>query len=529
MNEKFFVYDTVSVDSAKVSHYDHQLFGPVTVFKDVPIARTIVHQYPDGWAYKPADELEKTFWTAEGRWARLGGHPESTIVSSTEDVNGRIVNVRWTKSLKDLKTKRPMIRGILADLEVFDRKIAPEILEDMSNGKKTDVSIGFFFDKDETSGVIEDEDSPLRGEKYDYVQRNFFIDHLAFGLGRGEGRCPFPACGIGADRRSMGDPFAGYENFEACVEDVMKKNPSYTRKQAQGTCAIIEQRSKEKHKGDQPRTEAERAMAHFNLTEEEWEKLSDEEKEDYISRLPPRGTAGMKDKVDELKAKIVEALSGLDDLVEEEYQGNAAWITLSTRAKKFFSISDEDWAGLTEEEKLGYIAKLPPEKEVEGKTNKDTWSITKDEFYKLSLEKKILFLDLADCVECEDAWEVDPDLRWLGEDAQMSYAQKKALPDEVFAYIEPGCEKEDGKTAQRCRHMPLNDEEHVRAALAALGGARTGKVPSYAGKAKPKVCAAAKKFKIESEVCGTKGEKDISTDELLRKANEVLKKRKEIG
>lgn len=92
-------------------------------------------------------------------------------------------------------------------------------------------------------------------------------------------------------------------------------------------------------------------------------------------------------------------------------------------------------------------------------------------------------------------------LEQLGE--ALSYQQRRNLPDSAYAYIEPGCDKEDGKTAERCRHMPIHDAAHVRAALAALRGARTGKTPSYASKAKPKVCSAAKKYNIKSTVCGT--------------------------
>lgn len=43
---------------------------------------------------------------------------------------------------------------------------------------------------------------------------------------------------------------------------------------------------------DEPRTEEERAMSHFKITEEEWQKLSKEEKEKFISQLPPRGMSG---------------------------------------------------------------------------------------------------------------------------------------------------------------------------------------------------------------------------------------------
>ncbi|MFA4974461.1 MAG: hypothetical protein WC683_17785 [bacterium] len=42
-----------------------------------------------------------------------------------------------------------------------------------------------------------------------------------------------------------------------------------------------------------PRTDAQRAQAHFKLGEEDWNALSDEEKEAYIAKLPPRGSAGI--------------------------------------------------------------------------------------------------------------------------------------------------------------------------------------------------------------------------------------------
>ena len=44
-----------------------------------------------------------------------------------------------------------------------------------------------------------------------------------------------------------------------------------------------------------PRSEAERVMAHFGLTEEEWNALSEEEQQEYIDKLPPRGSAEKED------------------------------------------------------------------------------------------------------------------------------------------------------------------------------------------------------------------------------------------
>lgn len=250
MTERIFRYDTIELDAVKIEHYNHDLFGPITVFKDIPIARAIVQEYDDGKAYKPGKELCDAAWTAEGRWAIAGRHPDTIVMLNRDDVHGRTVNARPTKSLKDFTTQRPMDRGILADLEVFDDRVPPQLLKDMTSGKKTDVSICFSFDAYKTPGVVEDEeDKSIIGTEYDYIQTNIMIDHTAYGLD--QGRCPMPLCGIGADEIKVAvDPFAGYETFEACIKDIMKQNPDYTREQAAGTCAVIEKRSKEKHKSD---------------------------------------------------------------------------------------------------------------------------------------------------------------------------------------------------------------------------------------------------------------------------------------
>ena len=65
----------------------------------------------------------------------------------------------------------------------------------MKKGLKPDVSIGFFFSKDETAGTVDA--GTLKGEAYDYIQRHMFHDHLAVAIDAG--RCPSPLCGLGAD------------------------------------------------------------------------------------------------------------------------------------------------------------------------------------------------------------------------------------------------------------------------------------------------------------------------------------------
>lgn len=64
-----------------------------------------------------------------------------------------------------------------------------------------------------------------------------------------------------------------------------------------------------------PKTDAERAKAHFKISDEKWDKLSDEEKQAYIKKLPPRGQ-----KVKEFN--INEFLDEYDEIIVEE---KAVW------------------------------------------------------------------------------------------------------------------------------------------------------------------------------------------------------------
>ena len=78
--------------------------------------------------------------------------------------------------------------------------------------------------------------------------------------------------------------------------------------------------------------------------------------------------------------------------------------------------------------------------------------------------------------------------------AQISTADQNDLPDDAFAYIEPGGTKDSsGKTTPRSlRHFPIHDAAHVRNALARASQSPFGK------QAMPKIVAAAKKFGIDA-------------------------------
>jgi hypothetical protein len=97
------------------------------------------------------------------------------------------------------------------------------------------------------------------------------------------------------------------------------------------------------------------------------------------------------------------------------------------------------------------------------------------------------------------------------------------LPDECFAYIESGGEKDsEGKTVPRSlRHLPFKnaegnlDADHVRNALARLD--QTNISAEAKAEAMQKLCSAAGELKIESAVCNLKGE----TETLKAKLSEA--------
>jgi hypothetical protein len=201
MSERLIGYDNAELEPGIIEETDTEIVVSAI------IAREIVQKYPDGIFYKSADELEKAAWTAEGRWVTTDAHPPSKLILRPSEIKGRIENYQFVRNLIDPKTKRPMDRGIKADLRFYKPKLKPEFLADLKAGKKQEVSIGFTYDEDRVPGE-------WRGEKYDGQQKNLFIDHVAAGVLKG--RCPAPYCGIGVDSmifKIAADPWEEGEKY----------------------------------------------------------------------------------------------------------------------------------------------------------------------------------------------------------------------------------------------------------------------------------------------------------------------------
>jgi hypothetical protein len=183
-------FDTQALDAKVVSDTDTELTMSAV------IASEIVQQYSDGWAYKPADELEKMANVAN----RIGvvpvkvlEHPSADtnyLLLKHSDVHGVARNFQYVNNLIDTKTKRPMRKGVKADITWYKDAVDADVLDKARKGVLHDVSIGFTFDADPVKGEF-------NGVSYDYIQRNIFLNHVAAPIE--SGRCPGPICGIGYD------------------------------------------------------------------------------------------------------------------------------------------------------------------------------------------------------------------------------------------------------------------------------------------------------------------------------------------
>jgi hypothetical protein len=224
MSERKIGFDRANLEG-KISEDGEYLIA------EAVIASEIVHEYPDGWAYKSADELEKTAWTAEGRWVTILKHPDTALLQRASDIYGRVESPKFVKNLLDAKTQRPCRRGIKAKIKWDKSKLPQDVADKIRNGELRDVSIGFTYEEDRSSGEWE-------GAKYDYKQCNIFIDHLAAPIEKG--RCPGPICGIGVDSvvKHAVDPEENEETVRIPAGNECKVTATITISEKEGIQAL---------------------------------------------------------------------------------------------------------------------------------------------------------------------------------------------------------------------------------------------------------------------------------------------------
>ena len=170
---KKIAYDSMKLDQLKIVE-DSKCCLKVNAV----ITKEGVYKYPDGRAFKTRMELLKATRTARNAKITVLDHPDSMVVMSQSQIKGVV-----EKPFFD----RNKIRATLN----FDKNVCTsDFLSKVRIGKLKDVSIGFYYTPDFTSGK-------WNGKSYDYVMRDMVIDHVAAGVLKG--RCSYPQCGIGVD------------------------------------------------------------------------------------------------------------------------------------------------------------------------------------------------------------------------------------------------------------------------------------------------------------------------------------------
>lgn len=165
-------YDTARIASDAISVESN---GDL-VF-DVVLAREMVQSYGDRKEFKPASELREAVRTARRAHVTFD-HPKTTIVQHNADIIGEVLSAEFIEDIKGIKGRAKVYAG------------NKKVIEDVRSGVTRDVSIGFHYTADMTSG---DHD----GMRYDIRQTDIVIDHLAIVPSGFEGRCSSKdGCGI---------------------------------------------------------------------------------------------------------------------------------------------------------------------------------------------------------------------------------------------------------------------------------------------------------------------------------------------
>jgi hypothetical protein len=174
------------VDASKaISETDQELVIPAI------LAREAVLPYPKGRAYRSARELEDALFTFKKAWVTAEKHPEpliSIVTDRKRQIKGELSDIVLdADAVNPAGKKSPAVR---ANVHLFKKTLTKNFIEDVKSGKKKDVSVGFTYDTVEKSGE-------WLGEKYDFIQENLLINHVAVGVPVGRMRAPF--IGLGCD------------------------------------------------------------------------------------------------------------------------------------------------------------------------------------------------------------------------------------------------------------------------------------------------------------------------------------------
>ena len=155
------------------------------------LAREAVLPYPKGKAFRSAQELQDALFTFDKAWVTAEKHPEpliSIVTDRKRQIKGTLSDIKLDGDAVNPDGKKsPAVR---ANVHLFKKTLTKAFIEDVKSGKRKDVSVGFTYDTVEKSGE-------WMGEKYDFIQENLLINHVAVGVPVGRMRAPF--IGLGCD------------------------------------------------------------------------------------------------------------------------------------------------------------------------------------------------------------------------------------------------------------------------------------------------------------------------------------------
>ena len=280
------------------------------------ITREGVYDYDGMLVYESAEEIEEATLTAQNAWI-VENHPAEVILTKAEDIKGTVAKAVFEGD------------RVKADLTFYKNRCSPQYLAEIKKSRIKSVSIGFFWEPEPRKGEF-------NGKHYDYVMRGIFIDHVA--VGSWTGRCSYPLCGIGIDGKLKGaNPYPNEHSCRLRDPDTLNIVGSGERKhdgktyrvifgkpkgekdagsveqayrypvetwsegEARNHCQAHDGRfepatkkegdslNQEERREGEPKTDRERFMEHYNLTDEQMHQILEWIGEDVYKLLPERG------------------------------------------------------------------------------------------------------------------------------------------------------------------------------------------------------------------------------------------------
>lgn len=269
-----------AMDRLSIGSADFEITETHIIVYNVPITGEIVQQYEDGVAYKPLDEIKKI---EVDNFPITFLHPDVLISEmSTSEFAKTAVGTLKKPSLSRKNPETIDSTKKYADFVVGRSSQTIHFETALKQGRGVDVSIGFRYTEEETSGVF-------KNQSYDCIQTQFKMDHAAILMddeGRVyRGRAPFPKYGIGAD---MDDGKMSDNKIEELTQenkDLKAKVDSLEGQLASKTAmdADVKSATDKAEKMEKRATDAEEKLAVF----EEKEKAAVDQKRKELSEKYP--------------------------------------------------------------------------------------------------------------------------------------------------------------------------------------------------------------------------------------------------